>query len=83
VDSPIPVCNVEHRLNIRHPDQFLIFKIFNNAAQCVSAIGCPGQKGMDADRNDSGLPLGLGPRGCRARENFLRDRQHSYKVAAR
>jgi hypothetical protein len=32
-------------LSIRHPDQFLIPKIFKNAAQCLSAIGRPDHKG--------------------------------------
>jgi hypothetical protein len=40
------------------------------------------QRGMDADRDDGGLPLGVGLGGCRTRKNFLRERQRSYKVAA-
>ncbi|HYK23603.1 MAG TPA: hypothetical protein VEU75_02940 [Candidatus Acidoferrum sp.] len=41
--------NVEYRLNIRHPDQFLILKIFKNVAQCLSAINNWCQKKVAGD----------------------------------
>ncbi len=59
--SPLPLLarNPQYRFDVRHPDKLLILEILEDTAQCRSAIGRPHHEGMDADRNDSGLTVGM------------------------
>jgi hypothetical protein len=47
-------------LSIRHPDQFLIPKFSRTRRNASAPSAEPDHKGMDADRDDGGLPLGVG-----------------------
>ncbi len=47
-------------MNVRHLDKLLILEIFENTAQRLCAIGSSEHKGVDANRNDSGLTIGVG-----------------------
>jgi len=44
-----------HRLYVGHPDKVELAEIFKNPAQRLGSIGSPDHKGVNADRNDSGL----------------------------
>ena len=51
--------NVHDRLNVRYPDKLLTLEIFENTAQRLSTIGRSNHKGMDADRDDGGITVGV------------------------